>query len=231
MFPEAPRWREGRLWFSDFFRERVFSCSLAGDLCGEAHVPGHPSRLGRRPDGSLLVLSMHDQRLLKREGQTRSRLVDLSVLAGGPCNDLLADAEGRAYVGNFGFDLYAKPARHLLDACLSNRRVFVELPDSYPDGLCLDAERAAWWPTRAGAACCACVKIRASYRRYPPASATAMPVCWAVTMAAPCSFAQRPEWARNLSGCSKAALSSPAWTCRTQADPGRASCASKLYPF
>lgn len=162
---------------------------------------------------------------------TRSRLVDLSVLAGGPCNDLLADAEGRAYVGNFGFDLYAKPARHLLDACLSNRRVFVELPDSYPDGLCLDAERAAWWPTRAGAACCACVKIRASYRRYPPASATAMPVCWAVTMAAPCSFAQRPEWARNLSGCSKAALSSPAWTCRTQADPGRASCASKLYPF
>ena len=31
---------------------------------------------------------------------------DLSTIAGGPCNDMVVDAAGRAYVGNFGFDLY-----------------------------------------------------------------------------------------------------------------------------
>jgi sugar lactone lactonase YvrE len=30
---------------------------------------------------------------------------DLSGIAEGPCNDMVVDAQGRAYVGNFGFDL------------------------------------------------------------------------------------------------------------------------------
>ncbi|SPJ18006.1 Gluconolactonase [Burkholderiales bacterium] len=107
-FAEAPRWREGRLWFSDFFDERVYSCSLAGDRREEAQVPGRPSGLGWRPDGSLLVVSMRDQRLLRREGQTLHEVADLSAFAAGPCNDLLVDPKGRAYVGNFGFDLYAR---------------------------------------------------------------------------------------------------------------------------
>ena len=37
---------------------------------------------------------------------------DLSALAPGACNDMVVDAHGRAYVGNFGFDMYAgEPAR------------------------------------------------------------------------------------------------------------------------
>lgn len=116
-FPEAPRWRHGRLWFSDFFRERVFSVSLAGDLREEAQVPGHPSGLGWRPDGTLLVVSMHDRCLMARAPggpadaastpAPLQRLADLSAWVGGPCNDMVVDAQGRAYVGNFGFDLYA----------------------------------------------------------------------------------------------------------------------------
>ncbi len=41
---------------------------------------------------------------------------DLSELAPGACNDMVVDASGRAYVGNFGFDMYAgeKPR----DTCL-----------------------------------------------------------------------------------------------------------------
>ena len=29
-FPEAPRWRDGRLWFSDFYSHRVMTVDLAG---------------------------------------------------------------------------------------------------------------------------------------------------------------------------------------------------------
>lgn len=108
-FAEAPRWHDGRLWFSDFFRERVFSCGDDGALREEAVVPQRPSGLGWRADGTLLVVSMEDRRLLARGGDGRLHTVaDLAPHSGGPCNDLLVDGAGRAYVGNFGFDLYAR---------------------------------------------------------------------------------------------------------------------------
>ena len=103
-FPEAPRWRDGKLWFSDFYSHRVLTVDLAGKVETVADVPQRPSGLGWTPDGHLLVVSMLDRRLLIFDG-VRSRVVaDLSALATGPCNDMVVDAAGRAYVGNFGFD-------------------------------------------------------------------------------------------------------------------------------
>ncbi len=103
-FPEAPRWRDGKLWFSDFYSHRVLAVDLAGKVETVADVPQRPSGLGWTPDGHLLVVSMLDRRLLIFDG-ARSRVVaDLSALATGPCNDMVVDAAGRAYVGNFGFD-------------------------------------------------------------------------------------------------------------------------------
>ena len=34
----------------------------------------------------------------------RAEMADLSALVGGPCNDMVVDAQGGAYVGNFGFN-------------------------------------------------------------------------------------------------------------------------------
>ncbi|GAA6140332.1 SMP-30/gluconolactonase/LRE family protein [Hydrogenophaga sp. 5NK40-0174] len=107
-FAEAPRWHEGRLWFSDFFHCKVFSVDAQGDLRTEFEVPESPSGLGWRPDGQLLVVSMLDRRLMRWDGVHLQEVADLSVHVRGNCNDLVVDAQGRAYVGNFGFDLYAK---------------------------------------------------------------------------------------------------------------------------
>jgi len=108
-FLEAPRWREGRIWFSDFYGHRVSSCHQDGsDLRVEAEVPGQPSGLGWLPDGRLLIVSMTDRRLLRREEDgTLSTHADLSSHATGLANDMVVDSHGRAYVGNFGFDLMA----------------------------------------------------------------------------------------------------------------------------
>jgi sugar lactone lactonase YvrE len=106
-FAEGPRWHGGRLWFSDFFHAQVFSAGEQGDLRAEFAVPGSPSGLGWRPDGGLLVVSMQDRRLLLRRGGALETVAELSAFTGGHCNDMLVDAQGRAYVGNFGFDLYA----------------------------------------------------------------------------------------------------------------------------
>jgi sugar lactone lactonase YvrE len=103
-FPEAPRWRDGKLWFSDFYSQRVLTVDLADRLETVVEIPQRPSGLGWRPDGTLLVVSMLDRRLLRVEGGKTHVVADLSSLATGPCNDMVVDAAGRAYVGNFGFD-------------------------------------------------------------------------------------------------------------------------------
>lgn len=103
-FPEGPRWHQGRLWFSDFYTHRVMALSEEGWAETMAHVPQQPSGLGWRPDGTMLVVSMLDRALMRCDKGVLSKVADLSGLAGGPCNDMVVDGQGRAYVGNFGFD-------------------------------------------------------------------------------------------------------------------------------
>ena len=66
---------------------------------------GPVSGLGWLPDGRMLVVSMVDRRLLRhRAGRPRSATPICRGVATGHCNDMVVDADGRAYVGNFGFD-------------------------------------------------------------------------------------------------------------------------------
>jgi sugar lactone lactonase YvrE len=107
-FGEGPRWRDGRLWFSDFYASAVKSVSPAGDLRTEIEIDDRPSGLGFMPDGSMLIVSMTKRQVLRRTADgTLTVHADLSGIAGFHCNDMVVDAAGRAYVGNFGFDLDA----------------------------------------------------------------------------------------------------------------------------
>lgn len=103
-FPEGPRWRNGRLWFSDFYSHAVYSVDLNGDCRKELSVPNQPSGLGWLPDGDMLVVSMADQKVLRWTGQDATVHADLSGLARFHCNDMLILPDGTAFVGNFGFD-------------------------------------------------------------------------------------------------------------------------------
>ena len=195
-FPEGPRWHEGRFWFSDMHAHEVVAVDLDGRREVIAEVPQQPSGLGWLPDGRLLVVSMTDRRLLRREADgTFATHADLSALASWWCNDMVVDGEGRAWVGNFGFDLFAEqPAprfgeiirvdpdgtatvvcadarfpngsvvtpdggtlivgestgRRLraftieADGSLRGDRIWADLGDNVPDGICLDAEGAVW---------------------------------------------------------------------------------------
>ena len=106
-FGEGPRWRDGRLFFSDMHSAKVLSVDLEGRQEEICTVPQAPSGLGWLPDGRMLVVSMTDRRLLRLEEDGElSEVADLSALAGFHCNDMVVDARGRAYVGNFGWDLH-----------------------------------------------------------------------------------------------------------------------------
>lgn len=193
-FPEAPRWHDGKLWFSDFYSHRVLTVDAAGSLETVVEVPQRPSGLGFWADGTVLIVSMLGRRLLRFDGSGLNVFADLSSFATGPCNDMVVDGQGRAWVGNFGFDhhhgepprttclvrvdqdgkvtrvaddlffpngtvitpagrtlIVAETRAHRLTAfdidragALANRRVFADLPDCFPDGICLDAEGAVW---------------------------------------------------------------------------------------
>jgi sugar lactone lactonase YvrE len=203
-FPEGPRWHDGRLWFSDFGDRVVRAVDMDGTASEVVHVAARPSGLGWMPDGSLLVVSMTDRRVLRTARGTTTEHADLSSFTVTACNDMVVDASGNAYVGYMGFDLFEKPlqpkpaslllvrpdgsasavapdlmfpngvvlssdGRTLIvaetfgrrltafdvapDATLSRRRVFAELPDRAPDGICIDQTGAVWVADAVGKAC------------------------------------------------------------------------------
>jgi sugar lactone lactonase YvrE len=107
-FPEGVRWHDGALWFSDMHAHVVLRQVPGEAPEAVAAVPECPSGLGFLPDGTPLVVSQHDRRVLRIEAGGTREHADLSGLAEWHCNDMFVDSQGRAYVGNYG-DASAPP--------------------------------------------------------------------------------------------------------------------------
>jgi len=119
-FTECPRWRDERLYISDFYTHRVLAVAMDGTFEILAYVPQQPSGLGFLPDGRMLIVSMRDRKVLRREADGSLVVhADLSSLAPWHLNDMLVDRDGLAWVGNFGFDLMGgAPARTTVLICV-----------------------------------------------------------------------------------------------------------------
>ncbi|RUX48994.1 gluconolactonase [Mesorhizobium sp. M4A.F.Ca.ET.050.02.1.1] len=194
MFLEAPKWHQGLLWVSDVFDHKVYALSAEGQCLRVVDVANRPSGLGFLSDGTLIIVSAKDCRLLRLDGDRLSEYADLSNHAAGWLNDFAIDPDDRIYVGNFGYDFVAGEPRRTtslhrvdtngtittvadnvdfpngsvvinegrtlvvaetwearltafdIDATgeLSNRRIFADLGQRQPDGLCADADGAVW---------------------------------------------------------------------------------------
>jgi sugar lactone lactonase YvrE len=143
-FFEGPRWHEGRWWVSDFYRHAVLAVDPDGRVEEVLHVEGQPSGLGWLPDGSLLVVSMREHRLLRRtpDGEV-SVHAHVSEHCTGHLNDLVVDGAGHAYAGNFGFDLmnFADPAPTGLIHVAPDGAVSAEADDLwFPNGMVIDGD-------------------------------------------------------------------------------------------
>jgi sugar lactone lactonase YvrE len=145
-FCEGPRWRDGRFWFSDFYAHEIASVGLDGDVRVEVAIGDvmaadeRPSGLGWLPDGRLLFVAMLARKVMRREHDgTVVEHADLGDVATYHCNDMLVDEAGRAYVGNFGFDLDAALASMgpdgLLTTMITDRQPYTAvLAQVDPDG-------------------------------------------------------------------------------------------------
>jgi len=107
MFLEAPKWRDGQLWLSDVFDHKVHSLTADGERSTCLEVPNRPSGLNFLSDGSLIIVSAKDRRLLRYRGTTLTEYADLSAHTDWWLNDFAVDAKDRIYVGDFGYDFVA----------------------------------------------------------------------------------------------------------------------------
>lgn len=136
-FGECLRWRDGLLYFVDMYGDVVKSFDPA---TGEQHVVGevfHPGGIGWLPDGRMLAVASEDKKVFEVGAEGNEPYVDLSAVSPGWTNDMIVGRDGRAYVGNFGYDLFNEEMRPtqlvMVDA---DRTVTVEPGElAFPNGM------------------------------------------------------------------------------------------------
>ena len=105
-FGEGPRWHENKFYFSDFYSHKVYSLDLSGKHEVIVEIPNQPSGLGWTSDGTMLIVSMKDRKLMSFKDGLLTERADLTELSGFHCNDMVVDIDGNAFIGNFGFNTY-----------------------------------------------------------------------------------------------------------------------------
>ena len=106
-FLEGPRWRGNSLYVSDMHAHEVIRVDADGKVDVVATLPGEPSGLGWLPDGRMLIVSMEDRRVLRRDADgSLVEHADLSHLSRYQINDMVVDARGHTFVGQMGYDLH-----------------------------------------------------------------------------------------------------------------------------
>jgi sugar lactone lactonase YvrE len=193
-YVEGPRWHADRLWISDMWDFKVYRLDVDASLELVCEVPQRPAGIDFLSDGTPIIVSMADRKLMTIRDARLVEYADLSNLATGDVNDVLVDGEDRVYVGNFGFDLFGGADRaqadlllvdqhrsarvvacdmafpngtiikdggrtlviaettanrltafdRALDGSLSNRRVYADLGERMPDGICADRAGEVW---------------------------------------------------------------------------------------
>lgn len=103
-FLEGPRWHAGALYVSDMHGDAVLRITTDGAVNTVVEVE-QPSGLGWLPDGSLLVSSMTARAVMRFDGTALTTHADVSTFAEHEINDMVVDAHGHAFVGQFGYDL------------------------------------------------------------------------------------------------------------------------------
>jgi sugar lactone lactonase YvrE len=101
-FPEGPRWRNGKLFFSDSAAGKVIAVDEKGSSEIVVEMKGFTSGLGFLNDGRMLIVSMQNRHLMRLDPDGLKIHADLSKLTEFNCNDCVTDALGRTYVGNWG---------------------------------------------------------------------------------------------------------------------------------
>lgn len=99
IFPECPRWRDDKLFFSDMHAHKVMTVDLSGKTTTLAEFPHRAAGLGFLPDGQLLINTMRDLQVHRLGPDGIQPVADLTQYGDDFINDMVVDGHGRAYIG------------------------------------------------------------------------------------------------------------------------------------
>lgn len=145
VFGESPRWRDGRLWFSDWGAHQVIALDGDGSHEVVASVPSFPMCIEFLPDGRLLIVDAAQRRLLRQEPDgSLVQHADLSVVADKPWNDIVVDGQGNAYVNSIGFEFPGGEFAPGLIALVTPDGEVSQVADglAFPNGMAITADGA-----------------------------------------------------------------------------------------
>jgi sugar lactone lactonase YvrE len=91
---EAPRWRDGRLYFSDIHGHKVHAVDLAGRVETITAFDSPCSGLGFTPNGDLLISLMAETKVVRLSEGKLSDHADVSRFADEHINDMIVDTSG-----------------------------------------------------------------------------------------------------------------------------------------
>jgi sugar lactone lactonase YvrE len=101
--PESPRWREGRLWFSNWGADEIVAVDLDGNSAVVGRGPqGQGWAVNWLPDGRMLITGNELVRV-EPDG-SRVRHADLSHISQYGWSEITVDGRGNVYVNAINFD-------------------------------------------------------------------------------------------------------------------------------
>jgi sugar lactone lactonase YvrE len=146
LYFESPRFHDGQIWVADALTSKVVRASLDKTSELVCKINGVPSGLGFLPRDELVIVSMFRQKLYRCLDGKVSAYVDLAPVANGTLDDMIIDPQGRAYVGDLGFDLLQPDAastgevgRLILVPPKGEPRVVAEGLD-FPNGIAISGD-------------------------------------------------------------------------------------------
>lgn len=142
-FPETPRWHDGRLWLTDRYTQRVMTLSPHDIVETVLELEDRPGGLGWLPNGTLLVVAIETRQIYRLVDGCLECHADLSGMTPWPCNDMVVDQAGRAYLGNYGYDIDGGAplvSTKLIRVDVNGRAQHVGGPVIFPNGMALSAD-------------------------------------------------------------------------------------------
>ena len=142
---EGPRWHDGRLWFVDCMARTLLSATLADERQEHATFDDTPCGTGILPDGRHRRADHEQEAAARLRGWTAIDSMPISAaVAKGTIDDMIIDGQGRAWVGDLGFNMPPPPDRGAVG------RIILVMPDGsarvvaeglrFPNGIAVSAD-------------------------------------------------------------------------------------------
>lgn len=103
-FGEAPRWRDGKLYFADMIGQTLYAVSDDGHREVIKELPNQPNGMDFNKEGILIYSTMFDKQLWSYDPKTKvhKHYADMSELMQGYTGDAVIDSKGRMYMDDVG---------------------------------------------------------------------------------------------------------------------------------